>query len=109
MEPENLDMDSIMGERRAALEQSARLINVEELKTITAQLFQDFSHPWKDAIETFIAENPHGTFCHAVTNDKVHLVYSREKDKGFWYIQGGGMGILMEQGLSAMRQISSLL
>jgi len=109
MYSENLDIDSTMKARRKALEQSIRTISHGELKSVGEQIFAEHpGHPWKDAFDQFLRENPHGTFYHATTHDKFQLVYCREKEKGFWFLPGGGMGILMEKGVAAMKEITNL-
>ena len=46
MEPENLDIESIMSERRHAIEETIREVSVAELQTLGDKLFPDVTHPW---------------------------------------------------------------
>ena len=108
MNSENLDIDSIMKERRKALEQSTRMISHGELKTLGEKIFGDRTgHPWKESFDQFLRENPHGTFYHGTTHDKFQVIYCSEKEKGIWFLPGSGMGILMEKGIGAMKEIIS--
>ena len=106
MQPENLDFDSIMEARRKAVEQSIHPLTHQELVAIGETLFaKNPSHQWKEAFDRFIAENPHGSFYHAETDDKLQLVYCAEQEKGIWFLPGVGMGILRERGIAALKAI----
>jgi hypothetical protein len=106
METENLDLESIMKERRKAIEQSLRRLSHQELTSIGETLFEKSpSHPWKAAFDQFLQENPYGTFYHAITNDKFQVIYCPEKEKGIWYLPGSGKGIMQPKGLKVMREI----
>ena len=100
---EKFDLESLDKERRKAIAKSIRTASVEELKKIGEEIFPYAEDPWRETFFRFIAENPGATFHYAVTNDNVHLVYCRDKDKGIWFMPGAGKGILQERGLKAMK------
>lgn len=102
---EKFDLGNLNKERRKAIAKSIRTVSVEELKTLGEQIFRYTDDPWREAFFRFIAENPGATFHHAVTSDGVNIVYSRDKDKGMWFIPGTGMGPLQATGRQVMSEI----
>jgi|ERR1051325_3812077 hypothetical protein len=100
---EQFDFENLSKERRKAIAQSIRTIDVEELKKLGGELFRFVDDPWREAFNKFIDENKNATFHHAVTTDGVHLLYCRDQDKGIWFLPGSGKGPLMERGRKAMK------
>ena len=105
MDPENLDIESIMSERRHAIEETIREVSVAELQTLGDKLFPDVTHPWLQKYHDFLEENRGAIFYHGSTHEHIHVVYCRSKEKGIWFIPGVGIGILQEKGLKALREI----
>jgi hypothetical protein len=98
------DAEAIDQDRRKAIAKSIRTISVEELKKLGEEMFDDPDRPWRDAFLQFIAENPGATFHHASAGGGVIFVYSRDGDKGLWYLPGSGLGPLSEGGRQLMKQ-----
>ena len=98
------DAEAIDQERRKAIAKSIRTISVEELKKLGEEMFDDPDRPWRDAFRQFIAENPGATFYQASAGEGVIFVYSRDGDKGLWYLPGSGLGPLSEGGRSLMKE-----
>ena len=105
MEPENLDIESIMNDRRHAVEESIREISHLELTSLGESLFPDVTHPWLEQFRRFVEENRGCTFYHATTNERFQVLYCRAREKGIWFIPGVGVGILQHRGLDALREI----
>ena len=105
MPDEALDIDSLMKDRREAVEKNIREISVEELKGLGEELFPFVDHPWREAYFNFIEQNASETFYHATTQDRVHIIYCREKEKGLWFRPGSGKGPLQERGLKILKEI----
>jgi hypothetical protein len=102
---EKFDLENLNKERRKAIAKSVRTISVEEMKALGEQIFRYADDPWREAFFRFIAENPGATFHHAITGDGVNIIYSRDKDKGMWFIPGTGMGPLQATGRRVMSEI----
>jgi hypothetical protein len=98
-------MDEINEARRKAIAESIRPIPVEELKALCEGLFPNTDHPWRTAVFTFINDNPGATFHHASTNDRIHVIYCPDKDKGMWFTPGSGMGPMQPKGLKILKEI----
>ena len=98
------DAEAIDKERRKAIAKSIRTISVEELKKLGEEMFDDPDRPWRDAFLQFIAEHPGATFYHASAGGGVIFVYSRDGDKGLWYLPGSGLGPLSEVGRQLMKK-----
>ncbi len=105
MEPENLDLGSIVDARRKAVAESLREITLDELKQLAESLFTYLDHPWRETYEQFLADNPAGTFFHADTGNGAEVIYCRTHEKGLWFIPRKAVGVLQEQGLKALREI----
>src|SRR5215212_4203019 len=101
-----VDFDTLTKQRRAAIAKSIRSISTEELKQTGEKLFPQAGDAWRDAFFQFIADNPTGTYHHAVTDDGVNLLYCREKDKGIWFLPRRGLGPLQATGRQAMNELS---
>ena len=99
------DAEAIDKDRRKAITKSIRIISVEELKKLGDEMFDDPDRPWRDAFLQFIAEHPGATFYHASAGEGVIFVYSRDGDKGLWYLPGSGLGPLSEAGRRGMKEV----
>jgi hypothetical protein len=100
---DKLDIESINEERREAIAKSIRTISAEEVKKLGAEIFHDIDEPWRDTFFKAVAQNPAGTFYQAVTSEGAIFLYSREADKGLWFLPGSGKGPLPTTGLQMMR------
>ena len=98
------DAEAIDNERRKAIAKSIRIISAEELKKHGEEMFDDHDRPWRQTFLQFIAEHPGATFHHASAGEGVVFVYSRDGDKGLWYLPGSGIGPLSEGGRQLMRK-----
>ena len=101
------DAEAIDKERGKAIAKSIRIISVEELKKLGDEMFDDPDRPWRDAFLQFIAEHPGATFYHASAGEGVIFVYSRDGDKGLWYLPGSGLGPLSEAGRQVMKKATA--
>jgi hypothetical protein len=98
------DVDAIDNERRTAIAKSIRIISVEELKKLGEEMFDDPDRPWRQTASQFIAEHQGGTFYYADAGQGVIFLYSRDGDKGLWYLRGSGLGALSEGGRRMMKE-----
>jgi hypothetical protein len=89
-----VDIETINKERRKAITKSIRIISVEELKKLGEEIFDSPDRPWRQTFLSLIAEHPGATFYHASAGEGVIFLYSRDQDKGLWYLPGSGMGPL---------------
>jgi hypothetical protein len=103
--PDNQSMDEITEARRKSIAETIKTISVEELKGLGEGLFPYHDHPWRAKFFDFIAENSAATFHHAVTHDRVHIIYCQGQDKGMWFTPGSGMGPLQAKGLKILKEI----
>lgn len=102
---EFMNMDEITEARRKAITETIRPIGVDELKALGEELFPYLDHPWREAFFGFLTDNTGATFYHAATHDRVQIVYCHAKEKGMWFLPGGGMGPLQAKGLRIMKEI----
>jgi hypothetical protein len=98
------DAAAIDNERRRAITKSIRITSVEELKKLGEEIFDSSDRPWRQTFLSLIAENPSATFYHASAGEGVIFVYSRDNDKGLWYLPGSGLGPLSEAGRQLMKE-----
>jgi hypothetical protein len=98
------DAEAIDRDRRKAIAKSVRIISVEELKKLGEEMFDDPDRPWRQTFLQFIAEHPAATFHHASAGEGVVFVYSRDGDKGLWYLPGSGLGPLSEGARQLMKK-----
>ena len=98
------DVEAIDNERRKAIAKSIRIISVEELKKLGEEIFDSPDRPWRQTFLQFIAEHPGGTFHHASAGEGVVFLYSRDNDKGLWYLPGSGIGPLSVGGRQIMKE-----
>jgi hypothetical protein len=104
----DIDINSIMENRRQAVEASLQQISVDELKDLGEQLFPYIDHPWRDTFFQFIEENLGATFYHGATHDRIHILYCSEKEKGIWFQPGNGRGPMQARELAIMKEIVDL-
>ena len=98
------DAEAIDDDRRKAIAKSIRIISVEELKKLGEEIFDSPDRPWRQTFLSLIAENLGGTFYHASAGGGVIFLYSRDNDKGLWYLRGSGVGPLSVAGRQLMRK-----
>ncbi len=98
------DTEAIDNERRKAIAKSIRIISVQELKKLGEEIFDSPDRPWRQTFLQLIEENPGGTFHHADAGDGVVFLYSRDGDKGLWYLRGSGIGPLSQGGRRLMKE-----
>ncbi len=99
-----VDVETINKERRKAITKSIRIISVEELKKLGEEIFDSPDRPWRQTFLSLIAEHPGATFYHASAGEGVIFLYSRDQDKGLWYLPGSGIGPLSEGGRQMMKE-----
>ncbi len=99
------DFDKIMQDRREAVEKSIRPISSSELKTLGEEIFPILDDSWREAFFNFLKENAGSTFYHAPTNDRIHVIYCRDKEKGMWFMPGRGKGPMQARGLAILKEI----
>jgi hypothetical protein len=97
-------IDKIDDDRRNSVMKSIRTINLEELKKLAEEIFFSPDDPWRQTLLKLIAENPGATFYHADAGGGVMFLYSRDIDKGLWYLSGSGMGPLSARGRQMMKE-----
>ena len=100
----SVDIEAINKERRKAITKSIRIISVEELKKLGEEIFDSPDRPWRQTFLSLIAEHPGATFYHASAGEGVIFLYSRDQDKGLWYLPGSGMGPLSVAGRQIMKE-----
>jgi hypothetical protein len=98
------DAEAIDNERRKAIAKSIRIISVEELRKLGEEIFDEPDRPWRQTFLSLIAENPDATFYHASAGEGVIFLYSRDNDKGLWYLPGSGVGPLSDGGRRLMKE-----
>jgi hypothetical protein len=103
-----MDIDSLMEARRKGVEETIHPITVEQLKVLGEELFPSTDHPWRERFFQFIKDNAGATHYHAVTPDRVHVVYCQAKDVGMWFT-GNGMGPLQAKARQIMKEIVETL
>ena len=98
------DAEVIDNERRKAIAKSIRIISVEELKKLGEEIFDSPDRPWRETFLSVVTENSSATFYHASAGEGVIVLYSRDDDKGLWYLPGSGIGPLSERGRQIMKE-----
>ena len=98
------DAEAIDNERRKAITKSIRIISAEELRKLGEEIFDSPDRPWRQTFLSVVTENPSGTFYHASAGEGVIVLYSRDDDKGLWYLPGSGIGPLSESGRQLMKK-----
>ena len=101
---DRIDIESITEERRKSIAKSIHTISGEELKKLGNEVFHDLDDPGRETFFRFIEENSHATIHHATSTDGVHFIYSRDEDRGLWFLPGSGKGILSATGRQMMRE-----
>lgn len=103
--PDHLNMDDITDARRKAIAASIHPISVEELKALGEELFPYHDHPWRTKFFDFLSENAGASFYHGSTDERIHIIYCKDRDRGMWFQPGSGMGPLQSKGLAILKQI----
>jgi hypothetical protein len=98
------DVEAIDNERRKAVAKSIRIISVEELNKFGEEIFDDPTRPWRQTFLSLIEENPGATFYYASAGEGVIFLYSRDDDRGLWYLPGSGLGPLPDGARQLMKK-----
>ena len=99
------NMDEITEARSKAIAETIHPVDSRELTALGEALFPQTDHPWRERFLSFIQENAGASFYHATTNDRIHIVYCRAKEKGMWFMPGSGVGPLQPKGLAILKEI----
>ena len=83
---------------------SIRIISIEELRKVGEEIFDEPDRPWRQTFLSVVTENPGATFYRASAGEGVIFLYSRDNDKGLWYLPGSGIGPLSEGGRQMMKE-----
>lgn len=105
MSYEDFNTDNLTEARTEAIRDSIHPITLPELKALGESLFPSAEHPWREKYFSFLNENADKTFHHAVTHDRVHVLYCPAQEKGMWFLPGSGMGPLQAKGLKILKKI----
>ena len=105
MQTVELNIKEVIESRRHAVEDSLNPISPAELKALTDELFPNADHPWLEKFLEVVSDPASGTFHHAMTDDRVHVLYCHGNNIGMWFILGSGKGPLQPEQLKTMRQI----
>ena len=98
------DAETIDNERRKAIAKSIRIISVEELRKLGEEIFDESDRPWRQTFLSVVTENPGAAFYHASAGEGVIFLYSRDNDRGLWYLPGSGIGLLSDGGRQLMKE-----
>lgn len=106
MERENLDMNEITEERRAALARTIVPISVPELTVLGDRIFPNLDHPWRQLFFDFVERHSTANFFHGTTHDGVHVIYCDAQEVGLWFLPGTGAGPLQARGIAILKEIT---
>jgi hypothetical protein len=109
MNPEYPSKDVIDDARRKSISQSIRLVSVEELKKLGEQIFASTSDPWYEKYMRFIADNAGAKFYYAKTTDRFEIIYCHPNNKGIWFFEGMGRGVIRPKNLELIKKIVETL
>jgi hypothetical protein len=99
-----VDIETLMEERRRAVQESLQSISVAELREIVKELSDFEGDPWQENFLRLIEAHPQESFYRAVTKEGAIVVYCPTEDTGIWVLPGSGMGPLPEQGKRHMKE-----
>ena len=105
MENENLNIKAIMESRRRSIDESLRAISVPDLKSLTEDLFPYMDDPWFEMFVNTIEDPTNLRFYHAIVDDRIQLLYCRDKEIAMWFIPGIGKGRLDPEQLRIVKEI----
>ena len=98
--------EELWKERRKSVQQSLRIISLDELNRIALQHQDEFvGTPWREEFLRLMSEQPHASFYHAMAQADVEVLYCRDTDFGIWVVPGTGSGPLDESGKSLMKEV----
>ena len=109
MERENLDMNQITEERRAALTRTIAPIDVKELAALGERIFPNLDHPWRQVFLDFAAQNADAKYFHGTTHDGVHVLYCATQETGIWFLPERGAGPLQARGIEILKDMTAAL
>ncbi len=105
MNYDNEWLEHLTQDREKSIRDTVRPATIEELRVLGRERFPSATDPWAESFKTFLDEHPHDRFYLARTVEGADVVYSRDADKGVWFLAGRGMGILQARGLKLMAEI----
>jgi hypothetical protein len=105
MRNEQLNIKEVMESRRHAVEESLHTISVAELKALTDELFPSVDQLWLEKFLSVINDPTSSTFYHALTGNRVQVLYCQDKNIGMWFVPGSRIGPLQTDQLKIMKEI----
>jgi hypothetical protein len=102
MEPENLDIESIMDARREAVEQTIQPIGIDRTQVARRESLSVLRPSLASHV---LKENSGSTVYSATTNDQIEVLYCPDKEAGMWFLPQGGVGLLQARELGILKEI----
>lgn len=109
MNPDYPSKDVIDDARRKSISQTIRLVSTEELEKLGEQIFASTSDPWYERYMHFISDNAGAKFYHAKTSDRFEIIYCHPNNKGIWFYEGMGRGVIRPENLELIKKIVETL
>lgn len=107
---ETYDPDAILAERRAAVIETLRRVDADEVRAFLEEIFTDRqSHPWFKPFHDFVDEHAAQTFLRAEPEPGITVIYHPSAHAGMWCRRGDkleGVGRLHGRGLDAMKSLA---
>lgn len=88
--------------RKTMVRKTIRPATREELRKLGEERFPVVTDPWCIRYNEFLSAHPEGSYYRAEIPEHAEIIYSREADRGVWFLPGKGMGILQPKGREIM-------
>ena len=103
-----VDIETLMEERRKAIQETLQSMTVAELREIVKELSDFEGDPSQENFLRLIGAHPQESFYRAVTKEGAIVVYCPSEDTGIWVLPGSGMGPLDETGKRHLKEAITL-
>lgn len=101
--------EDTMEVRRAAIRETIRTATYEELMALAEKRFPVATDPWCVRFNQFLQDHKNSKFYRAEIPGGAQIIYSRDAEKGVWFLPDSGMGIIQPKGLKALEEIVDAL
>ena len=99
-----VDIETLMEERRKAIQETLQSMTVAELREIVKELSDFEGDPSRENFVRVIEAHPEASFYRAVSQEGAIILYCPGENSGVWFLPGSGMGPLPEEAKRHMKE-----
>ena len=101
--------DEDVNERREAIRETIRRVDVSEIRALGKERFGDSADPWAERFNRFLNTHPKARYYQAEVPGGFEIAYCHDTGDALWFLPGSGMGVVQEKGKRFLKELVNSL